>query len=134
MCERLIAERVAQKLKSGSNSNGAVGGRLGEVLARIHVATPLGGTRETYIPDAVKKLSKFDKDDPMRARLAREIEEENGGAGVYNVDLKRNYLLPQNQKHDKVPEILDGRNVAGKQYARQGIAMVLTQSNRLCRP
>ena len=34
VCERLISERVAQKFKSGSNSNGAVGGRLGDVLAR----------------------------------------------------------------------------------------------------
>ena len=120
VCERLIAERVAQKLKSGSSSNGVVGGRLGEVLARIHVAQPIGGrTREPYIPEAVKRLSKLDKDNPRRRRLAREIEEMEGGAGVYNVDLKRNYLLPEEQKHDKVPEILDGRNVAGKQYAKQ---------------
>ena len=111
-CERLIADRVAQKLKSGSN--GAVGGRLGDVLARIHVAQPLGGvTREAYIPEAVRNLRKFDSDDPMRPRLAREIEEAEGGAGVYNINLKDKYILENNEwKYDKVPEIINGKNVA----------------------
>ena len=113
-CERLIAERVAQKLKTGSNSNGTVGGRLGDLLARIHVAQPLGGvTREPYIPEAVRNLRKFDKDDPMRPRLARDIEEMEGGAGVYNVNLKDKYVLEKEDwKQDKVPEIINGMNVA----------------------
>ena len=82
-CERLIADRVAQKLKAGTNSSGAVGGRLADVLTRIHVAQPLGGiVREPYIPEAVKNLKRFSKDDPNRPRLARDIEEESGGAGV----------------------------------------------------
>jgi nucleolar GTP-binding protein len=112
-CERLIEERVAQKLKSGTNSSGTIRGRLGDVLARIHVAHPLGGvTREVFIPDAVKQLKKYDKNDPDRKQLERDIEEENGGAGVYNVDLKKNYLLADDDwKHDKVPEIIDGKNV-----------------------
>ena len=112
-CERLIADRVAQKLKSGTNSSGTVGGRLGDVLARIHVAQPLGGiVREPYIPEAVKQLRKVNKDDPNRRRLARDIEEENGGAGVYNVDLKQDYLLEDDDwKHDRVPEVLNGKNV-----------------------
>jgi nucleolar GTP-binding protein len=112
-CERLIADRVAQKLKSGTNSSGAVGGRLGDVLARIHVARPLDGVvREAFIPDAVKTLKKYDKNDPERRKLARDIEEENGGAGVYNVDLKDKYMLEDDEwKHDKIPEVFDGKNV-----------------------
>ncbi|KAL3418257.1 nucleolar gtp-binding protein [Phlyctema vagabunda] len=112
-CERLIADRVAQKLKAGTNTSGAVGGRLGDVLTRIHVARPLDGVvRESFIPDAVKTLKKFDKDDPERKRLAREIEEEEGGAGVYNVDLKDKYMLENDEwKHDKIPEVFDGKNV-----------------------
>ncbi|KAL8906696.1 MAG: hypothetical protein Q9207_001882 [Kuettlingeria erythrocarpa] len=112
-CERLIAERVAQKLKSGTNSSGTIGGRLGDVLTRIHVAQPLGGVlREPYIPDAVKRLKKYSKDDPERRKLARDMEEENGGAGVYNVDLKEQYLLDSEEwKHDRVPEVFDGKNV-----------------------
>lgn len=112
-CERLIADRVAQKLKAGTNSSGSVGGRLGDVLTRIHVAQPLGGIlREAYIPDAVKNLRKFSKDDPERRRLARDIEEENGGAGVYNVNLKDQYKLDDDKwKYDRIPEVYDSKNV-----------------------
>ncbi|KAL9610557.1 MAG: hypothetical protein Q9167_004738 [Letrouitia subvulpina] len=112
-CERLIADRVAQKLKAGTNSSGNINGRLGDVLTRIHVAQPLGGvTREAFIPEAVTKLRKYNKDDPDRRKLARDIEEENGGAGVYNIDIKQKYLLENDEwKHDRVPEVFDGKNV-----------------------
>ena len=112
-CERLIADRVAQKLKTGSNNSGIIGGRLGDVLTRIHVAQPLGGIlREPFIPEAVKTMRKFDKGDVGRPRLAREIEEAEGGAGVFNVDLKQKYLLDnEDWKHDKVPEVFLGKNV-----------------------
>ncbi len=113
-CERLIADRVAQKWKAGTNTSGTVGGRLADVCARIHVAQPLGGiVRESYIPEAVKNLRKFSKDDPSRPRLARDIEEENGGAGVYNINLKDQYQLEDDDwKYDRVPEVFDGKNVS----------------------
>ncbi|KAI9709860.1 MAG: Nucleolar GTP-binding protein 1 [Candelaria pacifica] len=112
-CERLIADRVAQKLKSGSNTSGTIGGRLGDVLTRIHVAQPLGGLqREVFIPEAVRNRRQYNKEDPERARLERDIEEEEGGAGVYNIDLRKKYLLEVDEwKGDKVPEIFDGKNV-----------------------
>ena len=113
VCERLIADRVARKMAAGTNSVNTTGTRVGDVLSRIHVGRPLGGVvREAYIPDAVKERQKFDKENPDRPRLAREIEELNGGAGVYNVDLKDSYLLADDSwKHDKVPEFFLGRNV-----------------------
>ncbi|RKF59046.1 Nucleolar GTP-binding protein 1 [Erysiphe neolycopersici] len=112
-CERLIADRVAQKLKSGMNSNGAVGSRLSNVLNRIHVAKPMGGVVcETFIPEGVKNMRKYDKNDPNRRKLARDIQDENGGAGVFNPDLKSDYLLENDDwKYDKIPEIYDGKNV-----------------------
>ncbi|ATY64322.1 nucleolar GTP-binding [Cordyceps militaris] len=112
-CERLIAERVNQKLKAGTASGGNIGGRLADVMARIHVAQPMGGqTLQTFIPDAAKELKKYDKEDPERRRLARDIEAENGGAGVYNVDMKVDYLLKNPEwKYDKIPEIFNGQNV-----------------------
>jgi nucleolar GTP-binding protein len=112
-CDKLLAERVSQKLKSGSNTAGTPGGRLGDVLARIHVAQPMGGvTRETFIPEAVKKLQKYDKSDPNRRKLERDLEEENGGAGVYSFDMQRDYTLADSDwNHDKIPEVWNGKNI-----------------------
>lgn len=112
-CDKLLAERVSQKLKSGTAGSGTPSGRLGDVLARIHVAQPLGGaTREPFIPEAVKHLKKYDKNDPERRKLERDIEEENGGAGVYNIDLQKSYLLANDEwKHDTMPEVWHGKNI-----------------------
>ncbi|KAL2208863.1 nucleolar GTP-binding protein [Sarocladium strictum] len=112
-CERLIAERVNQKLKAGTNNSGNIGGRLADVMSRIHVATPMGGpTLETFIPEGVKGRKKYDKNDPERRKLARDVEEENGGAGVYSVDMRADYLLKNDEwKYDAIPEIFDGKNV-----------------------
>src|SRR5205807_1426210 len=55
---------------------------------------------------------KFDKNDPGRPKLETDIEAENGGPGVYNINLKKNYLLENDEwKNDKVPEIFEGKNV-----------------------
>lgn len=119
-CDRLIADRVAAKLKSGQASQPANAdaptGRLGDLLSRIHVAQPLGGVvRERFIPDAIKngQVAKYDRSDPDRRKSERDIEEENGGAGVYNIDLKKSYdLADSDWRHDKVPEFFNGKNVA----------------------
>ncbi|KIW05827.1 uncharacterized protein PV09_03033 [Verruconis gallopava] len=112
-CDRLIAVRNSEKLKAGTNSAGEPTGRLGDLLRRIHVAQPLGGvTREPDIPEAAKNRVKYDKNDPNRRRLERDIEEENGGAGVYSIDLKKNYILEDEAwKYDHVPEVFNGMNV-----------------------
>ena len=112
-CDRLLAERNAQKLAAGTNASGEPTGRLGDVLRRIHVAQPLGGiVREPYIPEAALSKIKFDKDDPNRPKLMRDIEDENGGPGVFNINLKEQYLLEDDGwKNDKVPETYLGRNV-----------------------
>ncbi|KAK5138118.1 Nucleolar GTP-binding protein 1 [Meristemomyces frigidus] len=113
VCDRLLAERNAQKLKAGTNASGEVTGRLGDVLRRIHVAQPIGGIlREPFIPAAALNKMKFDKDDPNRPKLMRDIEEENGGAGVFNVNLHDRYLLENDEwKNDKFPEVFNGKNV-----------------------
>ncbi|GAM84974.1 hypothetical protein ANO11243_029770 [Dothideomycetidae sp. 11243] len=113
VCDRLLAERHAQKLAAGTNSSGEVTGRLADVLKRIHVAMPLGGiTREPFIPEGVKNRVKYDANDPDRPKLLRDIEAEEGGAGVYNLNMKENYLLESDEwKSDKVPEVLNGKNV-----------------------
>ena len=42
----------------------------------------------------------------------RDLQEENGGAGVYNADLRKMYDLPADWRYDVMPETLDGHNVA----------------------
>lgn len=112
-CDRLLAARNAEKLKAGTNSSGEPTGRLGDLLRRIHVAQPLGGVvRETSIPEAVKNRKKFDVNDPERIRLERDIEEEEGGAGVYNYNMRKNYILENPEwKEDRIPEVFEGKNV-----------------------
>ncbi|KAF9734344.1 Nucleolar GTP-binding protein 1 [Paraphaeosphaeria minitans] len=112
-CDRLLAARNAEKLKAGTNSSGEPTGRLGDLLRRIHVAQPMGGvTRETTIPDAVKNKKKYDPADPNRITLERDLEEADGGAGVYNFNMRKNYILENPEwKEDRIPEVYDGKNV-----------------------
>ena len=42
----------------------------------------------------------------------RKIEEENGGAGVFNIPLQEHYVIAEEWKYDAVPEIYNGKNVA----------------------
>ncbi|KAI5805179.1 P-loop containing nucleoside triphosphate hydrolase protein [Geopyxis carbonaria] len=110
-CERLLAIRVEQKLKNAVG--GAASKEAANILNRIHVSRPLAGAEsKPYIPDAVLERLKYDANDPNRRRLERDIEAEEGGAGVYNVNLKKNYLLENpDWKNDKIPEVYDGKNV-----------------------
>lgn len=107
-CEKLLASRIESKLKSAA--------RINNVLNKIHVAQPQvrddGVERAPYIPDAIKSIRKYDPEDPERRKLARDIEAENGGAGVFNINLKDKYLLENEEwKNDVMPEIMDGKNV-----------------------
>ncbi len=48
-----------------------------------------------------------------KRRTEKDIEAEHGGAGVYSIDLKKNYMLENSEwNHDIRPEIFDGHNVS----------------------
>ncbi|KAJ7239947.1 P-loop containing nucleoside triphosphate hydrolase protein [Mycena haematopus] len=106
-CDALLAHRVDGKVK---------GSKIASVINRIHVAQPKprdDRVRAPCIPDAVKERKKYDRNDPERRVLARDIELAEGGAGVYNINLKQNYLLANPEwKMDIIPEIMDGKNIA----------------------
>ncbi|KAG6909682.1 hypothetical protein DXG01_016089 [Tephrocybe rancida] len=106
-CDALLAARVDNKLK---------GSKITSVINRIHVAQPKARddvVRAPFIPDSVKDKKKYDKNDPDRRKLARDIELEEGGAGVYNINMREDYLLANPEwKQDIIPEIMDGKNVA----------------------
>jgi nucleolar GTP-binding protein len=106
-CDKLLTARIEQKLKSSN--------RMAGILNKIHVARPTARddiSREAFIPEAVQSLKKYDINDPERRKLSRDVEAENGGAGVYQPDYKDAYLLDDDEwKQDIMPEILDGKNV-----------------------
>jgi nucleolar GTP-binding protein len=108
-CDALLAHRVDTKLK---------GSKINTVINRIHVAQP--------------KARDDVENDPDRRRLERDIEAEEGGAGVYNINMKstflylcfvstltdsdsfaEKYILENDDwKFDIMPEIMDGKNIA----------------------
>jgi nucleolar GTP-binding protein len=106
-CEKLLTARIEQKLKSTA--------RINSILNKIHVARPQARDdveRNPYIPDGALEARSYDKNDPDRKVLQRDIEEENGGAGVYQPDYKDAYILEDEEwKKDIIPELLNGKNV-----------------------
>nr|GAT50424.1 predicted protein [Mycena chlorophos] len=106
-CDALLAHRVDNKVK---------GTKINSVMNRIHVAQPKPRddvVRAPFIPDAVKERKKYDKEDPERRPLLRDTELAEGGAGVFNINLKENYILANPEwKNDIIPEIMDGKNIA----------------------
>ncbi|KAF9455347.1 P-loop containing nucleoside triphosphate hydrolase protein [Collybia nuda] len=106
-CDALLAHRVDTKLK---------GSKINSIINRIHVAQPKARddvVRAPFIPEAVKERKKYDKNDPDRRRLQRDIELEEGGAGVFNINMRQDYLLADPEwKQDIIPEIMDGKNIA----------------------
>ncbi|GEQ72472.1 hypothetical protein JCM33374_g6159 [Metschnikowia sp. JCM 33374] len=106
-CEKLLTARIEQKLKGSA--------RVSNVLNKIHVARPQQRddvVRAAHIPEGAKQLQKYDPEDPNRRLLSKDIEIDNGGAGVFNVNLKDFYMLEDDEwKQDTMPEVLDGKNV-----------------------
>jgi nucleolar GTP-binding protein len=84
-CEALLAQRVDMKEKTK---------RADSVLNRLRVATPFARdevARTPFIPEGVALRKKYDKEDPERRMLERDIELENGGAGVFSADIKSGF-------------------------------------------
>lgn len=88
-CDALLAHRVDNKLR---------GNKIDAIANRIHVAQPKprdNVVREPFIPDAVKeKKKKYSKDDPERRKLLKDQEIEEGGPGVFNINMKSESLSP----------------------------------------
>ncbi|RKO97295.1 hypothetical protein CXG81DRAFT_11383 [Caulochytrium protostelioides] len=118
-CDLLIAARADMKLRSH---------RVQDVLNKLHVAQPQARddvARPAFVPEAALERQRAAKEmvrDPDTGELvplkrsmtlARDVEAEHGGAGVYNVNLKDRYLLANDDwKQDIIPELMDGKNIA----------------------
>ncbi|KAL3829049.1 hypothetical protein ACJIZ3_017851 [Penstemon smallii] len=105
-CKSIKDQRVEIKMKSK---------KLNDYLNRFHVAIPKPRDqleRLPCIPQAVLEAKAREASDKEKRKLEKEIENENGGAGVYSASLKKHYILANDEwKDDNIPEILDGHNV-----------------------
>ncbi|KAL2622316.1 hypothetical protein R1flu_002521 [Riccia fluitans] len=106
-CERLLQHRVEVKMKSK---------KIKDVLNRMHVAFPRvrdHKERPPSIPEAVLAKMKQTEQPLTRKQTEKDLENANGGAGVYSASLVKHYLLADDDwKNDIVPEIMDGHNIA----------------------
>ncbi|KAK3018533.1 hypothetical protein RJ639_005099 [Escallonia herrerae] len=105
-CERLLNQRVELKMKSK---------KINDCLNRFHVAIPKPRDqkeRPPSIPQAVLEAKAKEAAEKEKKKLERDLENDNGGAGVYSASLKKHYLLANDEwKEDIMPEIFDGHNV-----------------------
>ncbi|KAF7455955.1 Nucleolar GTP-binding protein 1 [Cryptosporidium felis] len=104
-CEELLRRRIESKIQNK---------RVDAISARLHITeTQLNKDRPPCIPDSVLKERAQNNTTKSRSGpLEKEFEEEMGGAGVYQMDWNRKYLLrDDNWKYDLVPEIMDGKNI-----------------------
>lgn len=108
-CERLLDQRVELKMKSK---------KINDCLNRFHVAMPKPRDqkeRPPCIPPGVleaKAKEAAAQAEKEKRKTERDLEDENGGAGVYSASLKKHYILANDEwKEDIMPEILDGHNV-----------------------
>ncbi|CAK7199431.1 Nucleolar GTP-binding protein 1 [Sporothrix eucalyptigena] len=121
VCSALIADRVAKKMTAAAATADKEGTRGEAVLRRIHVAYPKdsAGNRiavpEVALPAAVQERlenAKQGKPTVSKKRTEKDIEAEQGGAGVYNFDMRRDYVgIDPEHQHDRMPEIKNGMNV-----------------------
>ncbi|KAI3954084.1 hypothetical protein MKW98_017908 [Papaver atlanticum] len=105
-CEKLLNQRVELKMNSK---------KITDCLNRFHVGIPKPRDqkeRPHCIPQSVLEFKAKEAAEIEEKKLERDLENENGGAGVYTSNLKKHYILEHDEwKEDIMPEILDGHNV-----------------------
>jgi nucleolar GTP-binding protein len=108
-CDMLLQHRVERKLRSK---------RAGDVINRISITQPVrrdNKVRDIAVPASVMLAQQKAASGGIveRRRLEKDVEVENGGAGIYNFDTKAHlFELPAEWKYDVIPEIYEGKNIA----------------------
>ncbi|XP_070775300.1 GTP-binding protein 4 [Enoplosus armatus] len=104
-CDRLLADRVETKMK---------GKKVHDVLNRLHLAMPTKRDekeRPPFIPEGALMRKKAMEVDAPKRKLERDLEMELGDD--YILDLQKYWdLMNEDEKHDKVPEVWEGHNIA----------------------
>ncbi|XP_072432275.1 GTP-binding protein 4 isoform X2 [Chiloscyllium punctatum] len=103
-CDSLLAYRVDSKMK---------GKKVNDLLNRLHLAVPSKRDekeRLPWIPEGASKRRKMEVDAPKR-KTERDLELELGDD--YVLDLQKHWdLMNESEKHDLIPEIWEGHNIA----------------------
>eukprot|EP01156_Anaeramoeba_ignava_P002739 Anaeramoba_ignava/a219375_50.p1 GENE.a219375_50~~a219375_50.p1 ORF type:complete len:383 (-),score=167.02 a219375_50:29-1150(-) len=108
-CDLLMAQRIETKTKMK---------KMTEVANRLHVSFPKqrdNKQRPPQIPESVlnARQNPTDDEDKPKKILERDLEKMFGGAGLYNVDLNKYFILEnEDWRYDVVPEIIDGKNIS----------------------
>lgn len=107
-CDKLLEHRVDSKVK---------GKKLGDIMNRLTVAMPVARDdkkREAFIPESVLKQNQMPAEDRVRRKTQKEIQNEQGGPGVYSMDYREHYkgmLRDNSWTKDAIPEIWNGKNI-----------------------
>ncbi|XVF69640.1 hypothetical protein PTKIN_Ptkin11bG0098100 [Pterospermum kingtungense] len=105
-CERILNQRVEFKMESK---------KINYCDNSLHVAIPKPRDkkgRPPCIPQAVLEAKAKQASKQEKRKTQKDLENENGGAGVYSANLRKKYILANDEwKEDILPEILDGHNV-----------------------
>ncbi|KAK3534659.1 hypothetical protein QTP86_018204 [Hemibagrus guttatus] len=104
-CDRLLVHRVDTKMK---------GKKVHDILNRLHLAIPTkrdAKERPPFIPEGAALRRKAMEVDAPKRKLERDLEIELGDD--YTLDLQKYWdLMNADEKHDKIPEIWEGHNIA----------------------
>ena len=101
-CDLLLQARVDARMS---------GKKVSDVLNRLTVAGAAAST-EPCIPESVLAARAAGLLGTQR-KTEKDLMLEGGGAGVYSMDMKKDYLLAKDEwKYDPIPEIMDGKNVS----------------------
>ncbi|XP_061696106.1 nucleolar GTP-binding protein 1 [Syngnathoides biaculeatus] len=104
-CDRLLAQRVDNKMR---------GKKVHDVLNRLHLAMPAkrdDKERPPFIPERALLRRKAMEVDAPKRKLEKDLEMEMGDD--YVLDLQKYWdLMNDNEKHDKIPEVWEGHNIA----------------------
>ena len=101
-----VKESVCQRLRNLRIENKKTSEKYSQIESQLHIANP-GASYESNIPNSVFNSNGLEKS------LSKEIENENGGAGVFIPNTNSEKILKNLEwQNDIIPEILEGRNIS----------------------
>ena len=106
-CEKLLQHRVSSRRNTESLKTDE------DYYRGVRVIQPKrinGVNRGPHIPESV--LAEKQKDIKSQRETLKDLQEEHGGAGVFNFPWNEHFMLADDSwKYDNVPEIVNGMNI-----------------------